>query len=113
MSTTTALTVADITAAEDRADYNGWGYLGERTRYAAEYADSMGAELEAIDHADQIVLAFAAENGWDAETLFHWVNSRPGRHFGDLAFGGYAADEIAPLARKWGLFAGTAFIPAA
>lgn len=112
MSTTTALTVADITAGYEHADYNGWGYLGARASYGYEYADSMGDELAAIDHADAIILANAEANGWDAETLFHWLNSKKGRWFGDLAFGG-PASEVAPLARKWGLFAGTDFIPAA
>lgn len=105
----TELTTLDIALGYEDGRWQGWGYLGAR-----ENAPEHQADL-----ADQIVLLFANTAGWDADTLFHWMNSRTGRHFGDLAFGGGldlgAGDEAAEViskARRWGLFEGTDFIPA-
>lgn len=71
-----SLTVADIEAGYDHADWLGWGYLNGRNH------------LEAIDmeRADAIVLEYANAHGWSAERLFVWLNSRPGRHFADDPF---------------------------
>lgn len=77
MTATTTLTAQDIEAGYDDARWCGWGYLqGRHYEDAAEVAK-----------ADQYVLGMAARQGWDAEDLFHWANSKDGRWFGDWFFG--------------------------
>jgi len=70
------LTTADIDAGLTDERWLGWGYLGERSR----------SEQNATE-ADAVVLRFARVLGWDREDLFHWMNSKDGRWFGDWAFG--------------------------
>lgn len=79
------LTVEDIEAGMDNDEWLGFGYLGERSR----------ERRAAQDRGDAMVLAEANRRGWTPERLFTWLNSRDGRHFGDLAFGGWDDVELA------------------
>lgn len=78
--TTTRLTVADIEAGYDNDGWEGYGYLGERER-AYRAAKTRGA----ADMADAAVLLHANANGWSAERLFEWLNSKAGRWFMETA----------------------------
>lgn len=73
------LTVSDILwVRENDSRWLGWGYIGERDR----------EESVSKQHiADGAVLKFANAEGWNYDQLFEWCNSKPGRHFGDMAFG--------------------------
>lgn len=79
------LTVADIEAAYDHADWQGWGYLRGRNDLAGDVRIA----------ADAVVLDYANEHGWTAERLFVWMNSRPGRHFADDPFASWAGSCLA------------------
>jgi hypothetical protein len=80
-NTQTNLTLAEIDRGYDNPEWLGFGYLGER-RHAA-------ASIRTVSTADKAVIRFANEEGWDEDQLFEWLNSKPGRWFGDLAFGNY------------------------
>lgn len=90
MTAATNLRTFDQMTRDD--DWKGWGYLGERERNAdhANRAD-----------ADAFVIAYATSHNWTDADLFTWANSRNGRKFGDLAFGGW--DNWAEMAEPWGL----------
>jgi hypothetical protein len=55
----------------------GFGYLGERQH---AYDDAI------VDLADTFVYDVTAD--WTDEELFAWANSKDGRWFGDVMFGG-------------------------
>lgn len=71
------LTIEDIERSYEDERWLGWGYLGGR-KHLTE-----GVERDA---ADAIVLDYANDHGWDYETLFAWLNSKPGRWFADDPF---------------------------
>ena len=75
---TNNLTVTDIEGAYEHPEWLGWGYLGERQREESR---------RKVETADKAVIRFANEEGWDYDQLFWWLNSKPGRWFGDAAFG--------------------------
>jgi hypothetical protein len=87
---TRELTIDDIEAGYANDGWLGFGYLGERQRYAERDDIDEGREVE----ADVFVLETANQRGWSRDQLFQWMNSRDGRHFGDLAFGGWSFDEL-------------------
>lgn len=78
---TSKLTVKDIEAGYENDEWAGWGYLGERDAML----DRRGKSL--IPKMDRLVLKIANAAGWTKDNLFHWTNSKYGRHFVDQAFG--------------------------
>lgn len=87
------LTATDLEAGYHDERWLGWGYLGERSR-----ALDAGQHTQVVA-ADGALLTAATERGWDYEALFAFANSRPGRWFGDVAFGGpVTADQLARAA---------------
>ena len=89
------LTGADMRRASSDNRWLGFGYLGTRRHTEA------AAELTA---ADEAVLDHANAEGWTYEELFTWANSKAGRHFGNVVFGGSGplADRVAE-AKRFGL----------
>lgn len=67
------LTVQDLYDMENRREWLGFGYLG--TRYQAK--DNLRAAM------DKKVIQHANAQGWTADELFDWANSRNGRHAAD------------------------------
>jgi hypothetical protein len=62
----------------------GWGYLGERARHEdAAYVQELDAQI----------LRWVETLGWSLEDLFMWANSKDGRWFADLTFGGSRSDR--------------------
>jgi hypothetical protein len=85
------LTTADFEKMFANPEWEGFGYLGERTREDRE---------DLVAAADAQVLADANEMGLTAEQLFVWANSKAGRWFGDCVFGGHGqhAERYLPSA---------------
>lgn len=81
---TAPLTAADIEAGLDNPEWLGHGYLLERSH----------ANRPAQDRGDAFLLREANARGWTAAELFTFTNSRVGRHFGDLVFGGWNDAEV-------------------
>lgn len=81
---TQELTVQDIEAGYENADWLGYGYLNERRH----------TDADAQARGDAYVLQIAAAHKWSTVDLFNFVNSRVGRHFGDLVFGGWNDAEV-------------------
>ena len=98
-TTARALTVADIEAGYEHAEYGGWGYLGEREHAFTD--DSVSPQTG--EAADRVALRLANEQGMTADQFFAWLNSRPGRHYGDLALHGETATQVEARARRWNL----------
>jgi hypothetical protein len=73
------LTITDLAKAAQDDRWLGWGYLGERGRQD---------DATLVEATDQRVVDLANERGWTFEDLFAWCNSKLGRHFGDVVFGG-------------------------
>ena len=67
----------------------GYGYLGER----GNHLRSNGiAGIERVKIADKILHEAAIKNGWNHHDLATFVDSKAGRHFGDVMFGQGEAD---------------------
>jgi hypothetical protein len=67
----------------------GYGYLGER----GNHLRSNGiAGIERVKMADKILHDAAIKNGWNYHDLATFVDSKAGRHFGDVMFGQGEAD---------------------
>jgi hypothetical protein len=84
MAPTTKLTSSDIELGLDNPAWSGHGYLGERGRQPHA----------AVVRGDAFLLREANARGWAIEELFDFTNSRVGRHFGDLVFGGWDDAEV-------------------
>jgi hypothetical protein len=83
MTTTTARSF-DRMMSDDR--WGGYGFLGGR-EIALDNSDAeCPARPELVATIDRLVLEATAE--WSADDLFHWANSKDGRHFADVVFGG-------------------------
>ena len=80
-TTTTTIKSTDIEAAYKDERWLGWGYLGERRRFIEDNGP------DAAKRADAAVIAGAMARGWGYDRLFDFLNSKPGRWFGDMAFG--------------------------
>lgn len=76
------MTTADLDRAARDERWLGFGYLGERSNHQGE--------VDLVAATDQRIVDIANERGWDYEALFDWANSKNGRHFGDVVFGGTA-----------------------
>jgi hypothetical protein len=50
---------------------------------------------------DTLLLNYANKNDWDVVDLFNFCNSRDGRHYGDLIFGGFTPREVADQAPRF------------
>jgi len=90
------LTVDDIEAGylheshDGRCDgWLGFGYLGERRHWPADIRR---------ENADAAILAVANLNRWTAERLFTWLNSKPGRWYGDMTLGSSDGRDFGPIA---------------
>lgn len=84
MTTTTARSF-DRMMSDDR--WVGYGYLGGREIALDNSDPEAPARPELVEAIDRLVLEATAE--WSADDLFHWANSKDGRHFADVVFGGY------------------------
>ena len=91
--TSPALTVADLDAGLQRDDWLGFGYLGERKNFFANYGMSVVPQIAA---ADAFVLKHANARGWTADDLFAWANSKNGRWTGEDLMTG-RAPTFAPV----------------
>jgi predicted DNA-binding WGR domain protein len=81
------LTVDTLNALYGDINWGGFGYLGERqTHYFTQRANA--------EFGDQVLLAYANRHGWSIRDLFNYTNSRSGRRYGELVFGGFTHDEI-------------------
>ncbi len=74
MTTTQTTSTFDRMTSDDR--WLGFGYLGSR-----QYADDAEVAL-----ADAFVFDVTAD--WTDDELFTWANSKDGRWFADILFGG-------------------------
>jgi hypothetical protein len=99
------LTVEDITKAQDDVRWDGFGYLGGRIHALDNSDPEAPAQPERVAATDVAVIAWANTQGWDFESLFTWANSRNGRYFADVMFGGgdAALDDDFQKAIAWGL----------
>lgn len=70
MDATGNITPQTIEAMTERAEFGGFGYLGHSDR--ASRTDVALAEV-------------VTDLGWTLDEVFEWVNSRPARHFMDVA----------------------------
>lgn len=96
---TTRLTVADIEAGYAEPEWQGFGYLGARTHEADDSEAGFTLEDRAI--ADKVLLATANALGLSRADFFLWLNSRLGRHYGDMALHcGSSETEIRTLITK-------------
>lgn len=84
---TKVLTVEDINAAYGDDNWGGYGYLGERKNH---YFTKMAK----ANLGDQLLLEDLNERGLSKTELFYFCDSRIGRHYGDLVFGGFDDEEI-------------------
>jgi hypothetical protein len=92
MSTTTlTAAVFDEFSRDDR--WLGFGYLGERRNRLSDIDPDRPAEPDLVAAIDQRIVDHANAEGWTRDDLFHWANSRDGRWFGDVVFGGGTFDE--------------------
>lgn len=94
----------DQMTSDDR--WLGFGYLGSRGHMLNSTDPEAPAEPVLVAATDQRVLTYAAEHKWSEEDLFQWANSKNGRHFADVMFGGDERfDERFAKAVAWGLMA--------
>lgn len=89
----TATNIFDRMAADDR--FEGFGYLGGRMAALDGTDPEAPAQPERVAEVDAYLLALDLED----EALFAWANSKAGRHFADVVFGGDTLDR----ALGWGL----------
>lgn len=99
--TTTTSTAASSTF--DRMTHDdrwlGLGYLGER-HHALDNSDPEApAQPALVEFADTFVLDVTID--WTADELFHWANSKDGRWFGDLVFGGSCSQADLDMAGRY------------
>jgi hypothetical protein len=74
-------------------DASGFGYLGARKSHR-EF--SVG-EARTVD---TLLAHHAKANNWSDDRLFAWANSKAGRHFGDIMFGGAPTKSFADRFRE-------------
>jgi hypothetical protein len=81
-------------AFAQRDEHLGYGYIGERRMALESVEEGEAGEALALQVriADDAVLAFADEAGWSDEDLFAWANSKDGRWYADVMFGGSGVD---------------------
>lgn len=91
--TSTATATFDAMTNDDR--WLGFGYLAGRS-----YSDATD-----VAQADSLMADHAAANGWTADDLFTWANSKAGRHFGDVMLFSYGTTAAARFADavRWNL----------
>jgi hypothetical protein len=82
----TKITKTDLERALTDDRQIGWGFTGERDSWVTR-PDSERATKFQIAALDAAVVSLANEFGWDYEMLFHFTNSKFGRHFVDSTFG--------------------------
>ncbi len=82
---TTGPDTFDHMTRDDR--WLGFGYLGERRNELESTDEEALARPDLVAAVDALVLAYATEQGWTADDLFTWANSKLGRWFADSMFG--------------------------
>ena len=92
---TTELTVASLDRMTKDPRWSKFGYLGERARALTSDDPDEPARPERVAEADADVVRRANAAGMDYEALFEWANSKPGRHYGSVVFGGGTFDQAA------------------
>lgn len=81
-------TLADIEHGYDNEGWFGYGYLIRRSQALHSDDPEVPAQPERVTEADTWLLTEANRQGWTAQEMFDWLNSKPGRVYGDLWFGG-------------------------
>lgn len=76
------MNIFDQMTTDDR--WSGFGYLGGRAIALNSTDPEAPAQPELVAEVDAWLLGF----GLDYEALFAWANSKKGRHFADVVFGG-------------------------
>jgi hypothetical protein len=105
MDQQTELTGADIERGYADPRWQGWGYLLERQRAdEGGWFAARGGLPAAIERADTVVLGVANQRHWNYDQLFAWLNSRPGRHYADMAFEQPTVEKITEMATEAGFF---------
>lgn len=88
------LVVQDLLDGYDNPVWHGHGYLGER-RHALDSTDpECPAQPDTVAAADEWIVNRANELGWSREDLFEWADSKYGRWYGDLWFGGGTGERL-------------------
>jgi hypothetical protein len=102
MLTEMLIKASDLERATRDDRWLGFGYLGERRNTLARQTPDAALLVEAVD---QRVADWANSHGWTYDDLFSWANSRTGRYFGDVVFGGGQLDRNFADAVRWQLLA--------
>lgn len=93
------LTTADLDRMTDDDNWLGFGYIGGRRTALTSDDPEAPAQPERIAEVDAWLIARANRLGLDYDGLFAWANSKNGRWFGDVVFGGDTIER----AEGWGL----------
>ena len=95
----THFTPADLDRFEASISWSGFGYLGSRQAHRAAIADGEIPADDLLARADQMLLDHANRHGLKELALFDWCNSKTGRWYGDVWFGGWdgkGAEDLLP-----------------
>jgi len=98
------LIAADLDRMTRDPRWNGFGYLGQRHHALTSDDPEAPAQPERVAEADADVVRRANAAGMDYDALLAWADSRPGRHYGDVVFGGGTFEQAA----EWRLTPDTA-----
>ena len=88
MTTTRNAASETFDAMTSREDWLGYGYLGARNHALDNTDPGSPAQTLTVEAADQRIIDWADAHGWTDDDLFNWANSKNGRWFGDIMFGG-------------------------
>lgn len=86
-------TLADIEHGYDNPEWGGYGYLEGRSRAMHSTDPDVPSQPDRVTAADEWLLAEVNRQGFTAAEFFEWLNSRTGRFYGDLWFGGTAGTD--------------------
>lgn len=90
-------TTADLDSMYRNDEWEGFGYLGERRNRLNSTDPEAPADPALVAEADAIALEDANNNSLTPDEFFAWANSRCGRYFGDVIFGGGNRKHLADL----------------
>lgn len=87
------LTLDDITAGYENPEWGGFGYLGARCSALTSTDPDCPPVPDLVAEADAHLLAEANARGWTEADLFDWLDSKRGRWYGDVWFGGSTPED--------------------
>lgn len=93
MTTTQAFTTDTFDTFAQRDEFLGFGYIGGRLSELDNSDPEAPARPELVAQTDAAILTFASAWNWTTEELFTWANSKAGRYFADVVFGGTGTFE--------------------